>query len=106
MTPERKEEIKRDAESGKGYEDAFILNKDVLELLATLEEAQQQIEYLKERRNLVYEIIKDRDLSLAEAQQTIARQREALEEVAERSLYYLRSVALKALNSEEGETLP
>ncbi|MNT62960.1 hypothetical protein D3C72_2007310 [compost metagenome] len=41
---------------------------------------------------------------LSEAQQTIARQREALEEVAEKSLYYLRSVALKALQVEEGDT--
>lgn len=75
MTPERKEEIKRDAQSGKGYEDAFILNQEVLELLAALEEAQQQkddakseLEELKnihQRLRRSYELL---DSKLAEAQ--------------------------------------
>ncbi|MEK4882594.1 MULTISPECIES: hypothetical protein [Paenibacillus] len=92
MTPERKEEIKRDAQSGKGYEDAFILNQEVLELLAALEESQQQAElayaayeglqgYCVSRGE--YDSLLNKHSALArahrEAQQTIARQREALE---------------------------
>lgn len=82
MTPERKEEIKRDAQSGKGYEDAFILNLEVLELLTALEETQQRNVSLNEESLANFREAAKRGKLLAEAQQTIARLTAAL--IAER----------------------
>ncbi|MFD1776677.1 hypothetical protein [Paenibacillus rhizophilus] len=80
MTPERIEEIKREySEPMKWAGDPAV----VLELLAALEEAQQMLEG---GSYAIADVIAERDtyhMQLIEAQQTIARQREALEKIEE-----------------------
>lgn len=87
MTPERKDEIKRDAQSGGGYEDAFILNQEVLELLAALEAAEKLNKWYEVafsgRSEALEKAQENAKRQLAEAQQTIARQREALQQAEE-----------------------
>ena len=82
MTPERIEEIKvrlSDRQARRGYLEREEM--ELMELLAALEESQQEQEYAKQQA--IYwndEAVKFKR-QLAEAQQTIARQREALEQI-------------------------
>jgi hypothetical protein len=82
MTPQRKEEIKRDAqdESETIYRNCSsnITNIELLELLAALEESQQQNARWKETVNALMMGDTEVQRDLVEAQQTIARQSEAL----------------------------
>lgn len=93
MTPERIEEIKREAQEESetiyGNCSANITNIELLGLLAALEESQQRIGklelYIKslefsrdEAQKMAHNISKEQGLELFEAQQTIARYKEAL----------------------------
>ncbi|ASA20917.1 hypothetical protein [Paenibacillus donghaensis] len=53
MTPERVEEIKRDAHDGYEHSGAAITNEELRELLAALEEAQQQIKDIKKDKRKI-----------------------------------------------------
>jgi flagellar biosynthesis chaperone FliJ len=83
LTPERIEEIKRDAQEESetiyGNCSANITNIELLKLLATLEESQQQLAEEKKWRAVEHEVAGLYHRELVEAQQTIARQQEVLE---------------------------
>lgn len=85
MTIERKESIKRNIE----VMDNHLLKKSLRETLAALEETEQTLD--QPRRNLLFELHNERahkenaKRQLEEAQQTIARQREALESIKDYS---------------------
>ncbi|OMC72992.1 hypothetical protein BK121_08765 [Paenibacillus odorifer] len=82
LTPERIEEIKRDAqeeaETIYGNCSANITNIELLKLLAALEESQQQRDVAQANYKTYYAEATEVSKRLAEAQQTIARQREVL----------------------------
>ncbi|MBY3623786.1 hypothetical protein HGO21_30180 [Acinetobacter sp. CUI P1] len=87
MTPERIEEIKRDAQKESetiyGNCSANITNIELLSLLAALEESLQQRDIDHANYKTYYAEAIEVSERLAEAQQTIARQREALEFLAD-----------------------
>lgn len=90
MTPERIEEKKRLHEHKHPDCAALVTVGEFNSLLAALEESQQQNKRLEVKlqasRDSVYPISVERDeykVELAEAQQTIARQREVLEFLAD-----------------------
>jgi hypothetical protein len=98
MTPERIEEIKRMMEEEYARPDApysgrFIANAPyaIADLLAALEESQQQRDnYSNKEEEARWEAAEYRE-ELVEAQQTIARQREALEFYANKENWELPS---------------
>lgn len=79
MTPERITEVKKILEKMNPGSQLFpITVGDLLSLLATLEETEQQNVDLKAENLVSYCEAAKQSKALAEAQQTIARQREAL----------------------------
>jgi hypothetical protein len=74
MTPERIEEIKNVA----GISDEWALEKIVNELLAALEESQQQLEEEKKWRAVEHEVAGGYHRELIQAHQTIEQYKEIL----------------------------
>lgn len=82
MTPERIEEIKRILGSGRTV---HLGREEVYGLLAALEESQQQLAEEKKWRQVEHEVAGGYHRELVQAQQTIAKQREALQSIYEES---------------------
>jgi len=77
MTPEQIEGLKRIAEDGKTVFESNVVKS----LLAALEESQQSAKNWEESYLSLHEKFREKRTELAEAQQTIAQQRKALERI-------------------------
>ncbi|MEK4141773.1 hypothetical protein NST48_12540 [Paenibacillus sp. FSL M7-0547] len=103
-TPERIEELKGRFKDVEPEELTFIKVGELNELLAALEESQQEYEIMKYDRDALVKLVSNHQSAvddacreLAEAQQTIARQQEALEFIADMKIIGSAHVSMQAI---------